>query len=1378
MSFSSYKYKILVGLLIFLIFWLLVLKLTYHFVSVRVIDDWEDIYTKKTEEQAHLIQSSLQKLTEHLSSLTKSIGNNLDVRKNLENGEIHRLFQIILKTETDETFSVEVYNKWFNLVAYKGNSLEGEYRLFLKSMEGKESLVVRDIGFSQYLLSYTPIRSQRDSSVIVGVLLTGVMLDSKYLREKKLSAVNCFAKELETSLRTNIEIVSTSRKLDSSKFDQTQIVPCQDKEGYTICYVQLPSYTQRAHLESVGAFFTKANATVVLLGSFLLLYLLLGFASLWHNIGLRLLTVGITLVLIRYLWIFFDVPSVFLDSEIFSAVHFASPIGGGIAKSLGELLITLCFGLLFSLYCAHQSFRQLRTSTFAKNSFKKSYKLLGICQATIYIILFVLVYWLFELVLKTIVINSNVKFLDRVNFIPSADLLVVQLIFIALVFTVVYLEVAIGLRLFYIVKSISDKKLFKKYYGIIILAMLLVITEMLQLFLLHLDSNFIERVAFVVLIFIFAYYLDKSIVIKKLNSIFSLRSLSLAFLIGLVVTPVLILDTSKSQETKYIELIGTHLASQNKEAIVFLMANELDRLTTNNQIFSGFKNRDEVKKLAFYLWKESKLSSENYNSAVFILDGKFNFESEFNISPSTINLDSVISFIKRNYFEKELTYSSPDYPMSDSINANDTLLDTESEIEENQVPEILPLLYENISVLKDARNKYYIAIKSIEDPYLKGTTRSSQLGYIIFVVHSEYKTLLPSTTFRLFGDFTIERLIDKLTVTPVITEFLNGEVINSTDPEISNSVLKNLEAFRQHLLRKEGTKYWRYENINNKNYRTFYILAEPLNYENYGENPESVERIFAVSVVYNDLASVMFFYFKFILFATFVFLIVFAIKGLFLLRELKTLRLNFRDKLFAAFLVVSIIPIIILAIYTRSYITNKNNNFFRNQIVSDLNLGTGNLQDARRFVGHYKSIDSLQKLVTGIFIKNFARTDKSYTLYLKNKMLATTNKELFDAGLLDSRVDAEAFYNIYYLKRDLFIRYVNIGDYSFLVGYKPFYSFDNTIAGILSSLSVYRQTEINSELTETLTYIFGSYVIMIIFLLWIVSLVTERMYKPLLELKTAVEMMSQGNTNIQIPLNRKDEFGELIESFNKMTTEIEKSKIELKRAEREATWRDVARRVAHEIRNPLTPMKLSIQHLYNQYKNCNSEDFARILERTKKLIVSEIDKLDYIATEFSNFAKMPQRNYEVLNINHILNEVVELYATTQNVRFEKELESTGLILADRYELNRAFQNIIKNAVQAIMNEGIIKVRSYDSSNSIVCEIEDNGCGIDGEVIDRLFEPNFSTKSKGMGLGLAITKKTLDDMKASIKIESEKNKGTLVRIQFRAIENSKAENNVF
>jgi len=163
--------------------------------------------------------------------------------------------------------------------------------------------------------------------------------------------------------------------------------------------------------------------------------------------------------------------------------------------------------------------------------------------------------------------------------------------------------------------------------------------------------------------------------------------------------------------------------------------------------------------------------------------------------------------------------------------------------------------------------------------------------------------------------------------------------------------------------------------------------------------------------------------------------------------------------------------------------------------------------------------------------------------------------------------------------------------------------------------------------------------IVIIITLIVVSIITQRISKPILELKIATDKLSRGENNVEIKLNRNDELGSLVESFNKMTKELERSKDELKKAEREAAWRDIARRVAHEIKNPLTPMKLSIQHLFSIYKKVRNDEFRDVLEKTKVLIVNEIDKLNRIATEFSNFAKLPRRNYEFLNINLILDDV-------------------------------------------------------------------------------------------------------------------------------------------
>ena len=172
--------------------------------------------------------------------------------------------------------------------------------------------------------------------------------------------------------------------------------------------------------------------------------------------------------------------------------------------------------------------------------------------------------------------------------------------------------------------------------------------------------------------------------------------------------------------------------------------------------------------------------------------------------------------------------------------------------------------------------------------------------------------------------------------------------------------------------------------------------------------------------------------------------------------------------------------------------------------------------------------------------------------------------------------------------------------YSFIVGYKPFFDARNNIVGLMSSQTVYKQNEINEELTEILTFIFGIYFIVIILLLVFVTFLTDRISKPILRLQNATERISMGDSNIELEINSTDEIGSLVNSFNKMSKELESSKEKLKKAEREAVWRDVARRVAHEIKNPLTPMKLSIQHLYEVYNNGGKNNFPEVLKKTQK----------------------------------------------------------------------------------------------------------------------------------------------------------------------------------
>jgi nitrogen fixation/metabolism regulation signal transduction histidine kinase len=234
-----------------------------------------------------------------------------------------------------------------------------------------------------------------------------------------------------------------------------------------------------------------------------------------------------------------------------------------------------------------------------------------------------------------------------------------------------------------------------------------------------------------------------------------------------------------------------------------------------------------------------------------------------------------------------------------------------------------------------------------------------------------------------------------------------------------------------------------------------------------------------------------------------------------------------------------------------------------------------------------------------------------------------------------------------------------------------------------------------------------------------------------------------------------------------MAHELQQSREQLSKAERELAWKEMAKQVAHEIKNPLTPIKLSIQHLRQAYTD-KVDNFGDILQRVTKTIIEQIEVLSRIASEFSHFARMPRRRLEECNINEMLDESVTLFQDEKRIAFiRKYADTMPLVITDREELRRAFVNILRNAVQAIPQKGTITVVTVVEKGNIVIDIHDTGVGIPDEIRDKLFEPSFSTKTDGMGLGLALVKKTIEDLQGTITVISQPGKGTQVTIAIPA-----------
>jgi nitrogen fixation/metabolism regulation signal transduction histidine kinase len=236
-----------------------------------------------------------------------------------------------------------------------------------------------------------------------------------------------------------------------------------------------------------------------------------------------------------------------------------------------------------------------------------------------------------------------------------------------------------------------------------------------------------------------------------------------------------------------------------------------------------------------------------------------------------------------------------------------------------------------------------------------------------------------------------------------------------------------------------------------------------------------------------------------------------------------------------------------------------------------------------------------------------------------------------------------------------------------------------------------------------------------------------------------------------------------------MIAELENSTTKLAQSERESAWREMARQVAHEIKNPLTPMKLSVQLLERAIKD-KRDDVNEMTIKVSKTLIEQIDNLTHIATQFSQFAKMGSSNIEEFNIVDILKNVVDLFGQHNplvQVIFKSKIAET-IIKADKNQCVSVFNNLVLNAIQSINDdtEGQVIVHHFIETHKCIITITDTGCGIEPDKLERIFEPNFTTKTSGTGLGLAISKTIIEGVGGSITVTSELEKGTEFRIEFR------------
>jgi len=478
--------------------------------------------------------------------------------------------------------------------------------------------------------------------------------------------------------------------------------------------------------------------------------------------------------------------------------------------------------------------------------------------------------------------------------------------------------------------------------------------------------------------------------------------------------------------------------------------------------------------------------------------------------------------------------------------------------------------------------------------------------------------------------------------------------------------------------------------------------------------------------------------------------------------------LSFKFKLQLALVAIILIATVGIGSITVYYLININLNKNKDTLIEKLQTVLIELEDKFGNSGQLTPIigDSLQGQLTKYSDAYFTDINIYDT---KGILLTSSRNAIFAEGLIGPVMNANAFSQLSKGRRSLFIQDETIGKYQYLSAYIPFRNNNNKLIGYLNLPYFSKQTSLRQEISAFILAFTNIYAILTALAVILALIISNYITRPLKLIRDKLGLVKLGQLNEKIEWHRRDEIGGLISEYNRMIDALAQSADLLARSERESAWREMAKQVAHEIKNPLTPIKLSVQHLQKSWDE-HAPDWEDRLNKFTKTLIRQIDTLAAIASEFSDFAKMPQTNNTDVELKSIIHAATTLFKNIPGITLNFTApESPCLIWADEKQLLRVFNNLVKNAVQSIPHgkTGSIDVRIETADQEFIISITDNGMGIAQDEQARLFTPNFTTKSGGSGLGLSIVQNIVNQAGGRIWFDSKESKGTTFYVMLPA-----------
>jgi len=374
---------------------------------------------------------------------------------------------------------------------------------------------------------------------------------------------------------------------------------------------------------------------------------------------------------------------------------------------------------------------------------------------------------------------------------------------------------------------------------------------------------------------------------------------------------------------------------------------------------------------------------------------------------------------------------------------------------------------------------------------------------------------------------------------------------------------------------------------------------------------------------------------------------------------------------------------------------------------------------------------------------------------IDGKLIGTSRPEIYINGLSGTQMNSEVYYKLFYTETERFIAQENIGKMSFVSLYVPFLNSNNELSGFVNLPYFVGKSELDDEISSVVVTIINFYLIFSFIVIGLAVFLAGQITRPLLMLQNKISKVRIGGINEEIDYKKRDEIGELVTEYNRMVNELAISAEKLARSERDLAWREMAKQIAHEIKNPLTPMKLNIQYLTKAWDE-KSEDFDTHLKRASASLIEQINSLSSIASEFSKFAQMPTSKSEYVNLIEKIENITNLYISQDNVDISvvNSADEVVTVQFDGEQLVSVFNNLVKNAIQAGAKGEIVKIdiTIQWADENVRISVSDNGRGIPQELEEKLFTPSFTTKTGGMGLGLAIVNRIVENAGGKIWYE--------------------------